>query len=95
MKKIDSKKILYGTHIGEHGYDNDKLTDEIQRLCIDRGMNFVTIRVPRTSEPLDEKYLIEWAKFCAENACKGFQSLYKRDTMYSKEPQYANQGGIR
>ena len=67
MKKIDPKKVLYGAHIGEHGYDLDKLTDEVKRLCIDRGMNFVTIRVPRTKEPLDEKYLVGWAKFCAEN----------------------------
>ncbi|MBO5879671.1 MAG: hypothetical protein J6Q68_03895 [Clostridia bacterium] len=67
MKQIDSKKVLYGAHIGEHGYELDALTDEIKRLCIARGMNFVTIRVPRVSEPIPEKYLIDWAKFCADN----------------------------
>ena len=67
MKQIDSKKILYGAHIGEHGYDADKLIDEVKRLCIARGMNFVTIRMPRSKEPLPSEYLIKWAKFCAEN----------------------------
>ena len=67
MKQIDSKKILYGAHIGEHGYDADKLIDEVKRLCIARGMNFVTIRMPRAKEPLPSEYLIKWAKFCAEN----------------------------
>ena len=67
MEQIDSKKILYGAHIGEHGYELDALTDEIKRLCIARGMNFVTIRMPRVSQPIPEKYLIDWAKFCADN----------------------------
>ena len=67
MKQIDSKKILYGTHIGEHGYDIDGLIDEIKRLCIARGMNFVIIRMPRTKEPIPSEYLIKWAKFCADN----------------------------
>ena len=67
MKQIDCKKILYGTHIGEHGYALDALTDEIKRLCIDRGMNFVTIRLPKTEKPIPAHYLIDWAKFCAEN----------------------------
>ena len=67
MKSIDPKKVLYGVHIGEHGYDSDLLIEDIKRLCLSRGMNFVTIRMPRVSEPLPEKYLIEWAKFCKDN----------------------------
>ena len=64
---LDPKKVLYGAHIGEHGYELDALTDEVKRLCVDRGMNFVTIRLPKTKEPIDQKYLIDWAKFCTEN----------------------------
>ena len=67
MAKIDPKKVLYGAHIGEHGYDADSLIDDVKKLCIDRDMNFVTIRMPRSKEPLPSSYLIKWAKFCAEN----------------------------
>ena len=66
MKQIDSKKVLYGAHIGEHGYDLDGLIDDIKRSCISRGMNFVTIRTPRR-KPVPGEYLVKWAKFCAEN----------------------------
>jgi len=67
MNQINPKKILYGVHIGEHGYDADTLTNDIQRLCIDRGMNFVTIRMPKIKEPISSELLIKWAKFCADN----------------------------
>ena len=68
MKQIDSKKVLYGAHIGEHGYEQDRLIDEVKRLCVDRGMNFVTIRMPRGLKgPIKDEYLIDWAKFCKDN----------------------------
>ena len=67
MNQIDPKKILYGSHIGEHGYKLDELTDEVKRLCVDRGMNFVIIRVPGGMKTPIHDYLISWAKYCAEN----------------------------
>ena len=68
MKQIDANKVLYGAHIGEHGYEQDGLINEVKRLCVDRGMNFVTIRMPKgLKAPMKDDYLINWARFCAEN----------------------------
>ena len=47
MKQLDGKKILYGAHIGEHGFDKDLIIKEIEENCLSRGMNFVTIRTPK------------------------------------------------
>lgn len=66
MKQLDSKKILYGAHIGEHGFDKDLIIKEIEENCLSRGMNFVTIRTPKR-KLVEPEYFIEWAKFCAEN----------------------------
>ncbi len=66
MKHENVKDILYGTHIGEHGYDVDEIINEIKTQCIDRGMNFVTIRTPKRVQ-IAHEYFIKWARFLAEN----------------------------
>lgn len=66
MKQVDPKKVLFGAHLGEHGLEPEKLVEQIDRLCIARGMNFVTIRTPKRT-PLDPQYLVDWAKYCADH----------------------------
>ena len=59
-------EILYGAHIGEHGFEVDEIIREIRENCIERGMNFVTIRTPKRT-PVEGKHFLEWARFLAEN----------------------------
>ena len=57
------KEMLYGLHIGEHGFDPESIARELKENCVDRGMNFVTIRPGNT--PVDQTYFIEWARYLA------------------------------
>lgn len=57
--------LLYGTHIGEHSFEPENIIREIQENCIDRGMNFVTIRTRR--EQIPQEVFLQWAKFLADN----------------------------
>lgn len=66
MEAKNMPKILYGLHIGEHGFDAENMINEIKTDCIDRGMNFATIRTPKRV-PVDPKYFLEWAKYLADN----------------------------
>lgn len=66
MKQVDSKKILYGAHLGEHGNSKEQLTHDIKACCVDRGMNFVTIRTPR-GKLVEPELFLQWAKYLAEN----------------------------
>lgn len=56
--------ILHGIHIGEHGFEADKIKEEIRIRCIEAGMNYIVIR-PRQDIP--EEYFVEWAQYLAEN----------------------------
>ncbi len=61
--------VLNGVHIGEHGFDPEKVIDEIYERCIKPGLNFVTIRtgyMGRRKE-VPQEYFIRWAKYMAEN----------------------------
>ena len=59
--------ILYGLHIGEHGFEVDKVLDELKENCVARGMNFVTLRTGKTRDPIPKKNFVEWASYLAEN----------------------------
>ncbi|MBQ2613948.1 MAG: hypothetical protein IJB80_01290 [Clostridia bacterium] len=63
---MNKDTILSGIHIGEHSFDPDAVIEEIQTRCIDKKMNFVTIRPPM-EESVPQEYFIKWAKFLAEN----------------------------
>ena len=58
-------EILYGFHVGEHGFVEDKIIDELREYAA-RGINFVTIRPPNFRK-IEERYYLEWAKFMAEH----------------------------
>ncbi|MBE6964655.1 MAG: hypothetical protein E7441_01315 [Ruminococcaceae bacterium] len=58
--------ILNGVHIGEHGFDPDKIIDDIKERAIDAGFNYVILR-PGKRKIFEQKYFIEWAKYLAEN----------------------------
>lgn len=61
--------VLNGVHIGEHGFDPDKVIDEIYERCVKPGLNFVTIRPGYMGRrvPIPQHYFVEWAKYMAEN----------------------------
>ncbi len=63
MKKTE---MLYGLHIGEHGFEPEEIIREIKENCIDRGMNFVTIRTPKRT-PVAPEHFLRWAKYLADN----------------------------
>ena len=65
MKKPYSEKTLFGTHIGEHGFFVETVFDELKE-CVENGINFVTIRPPRTAK-IEEHYYYDWAKYLADN----------------------------
>ena len=58
-------KTLFGAHVGEHGFVEDKVLDEIKEYAR-RGLNFVTIRPP-SERRIEDRYYYEWAKYLAEN----------------------------
>ena len=58
-------EILYGFHVGEHGFDKDKILDELKEYAA-RGINFITIRPPNNKK-VEEHYYLEWARFMAEH----------------------------
>ena len=58
-------KILYGFHVGEHGFVEDKIIDELKEYAA-RGINFITVRPPNFRK-IDERYYLEWARFMAEH----------------------------
>ncbi len=61
--------VLNGVHLGEHGFDPEKVIDEIYERCVKPGLNFVTIRPGYMGrrEEIPQKYFLEWAKYLAEN----------------------------
>ena len=62
-KEKDS--VLYGFHVGEHGFDKDKILAELEEYAA-RGINFITIRPPNRRK-VEESYYLEWARFMAEH----------------------------
>ncbi len=58
-------EILYGFHVGEHGFEKDKILAELKEYAA-RGINFITIRPPNFKK-VEESYYLEWAKFMAEH----------------------------
>lgn len=62
------ENMLYGVHIGEHGFDPEGVIDEINERVIKPGYNFVTIRTrARCGEILPHETYLKWAKHLAEN----------------------------
>lgn len=61
--------IINGIHIGEHGFDQQSVMNEIYERCIKQGLNFVTIRLGGGGrrKPIPQEYLVDWAKYLAEN----------------------------
>jgi len=63
-----NQNMLYGVHIGEHGFDPDGIIEEINERVIKPGYNFVTIRTrARQGDILPEEYYLKWAKYLKEN----------------------------
>lgn len=62
-----SDTVLNGVHIGEHGFDPDKVIDEIYERCVQTGLNFVTIRPGYKSRRpyIPQHYFLEWAEYLA------------------------------
>lgn len=58
-------EILYGFHVGEHGFEKDKILAELKEYAA-RGINFITIRPPNYKK-VEESYYLEWARFMAEH----------------------------
>ncbi|NLD87184.1 MAG: hypothetical protein GX633_02870 [Clostridiales bacterium] len=57
--------IISGIHVGEHSFEPEAVIREIKERCIDRGMNFVTIRTNRETVPAE--YFYKWAEFLRDN----------------------------
>ncbi len=64
MKK-EHDRILYGVHVGEHGFVEDAIIDELREYH-EKGINFVTIRPPG-GRRIDERYYLDWARFLAQH----------------------------
>ena len=62
---MEKDHILFGIHIGEHGFNADTVIDEINERCIEPGFNHVCIR-PR-GPVFDQSYFIKWAEYLTEN----------------------------
>ncbi len=92
---MDRDIILNGIHIGEHGFEPEKIKDEIYERCIKSGLNFVTLRPcykTRRNE-IPQHYFVEWARYLAENkiyfiflytvqhAPEGRKSLFDAETV--------------
>ena len=61
------ENLLYGLHIGEHAFDVDHILQELKENCVERGMNFVTLRTSKTKAPIPKETFVSWAKYLAEN----------------------------
>lgn len=66
MSKQYPKDFLYGLHLGEHGFIPENIINELKENCLDRGMNFATIR-PAKFTQVEPDYYRKWAKFCRDN----------------------------
>ena len=65
MRKPYADKTLFGVHVGEHGFFEDKVMDEIKEY-VEKGVNFITIRPPRKRK-IEEHYYYDWARYMAAN----------------------------
>lgn len=63
---MKENEILYGLHIGEHGFEPEQIIREIEENCIARGMNFVTIRTPKRT-PVEPAHFLRWAEYLAKH----------------------------
>ena len=61
----EKDNVLFGFHVGEHGFDKDGVMAELREYA-ERGINFITIRPPN-KRMVEESYYLEWAKFMAEH----------------------------
>ena len=62
------ENMLYGVHIGEHGFEPASVIEELKARVVDHGYNFVTIRTrARKGEILPHEAYVEWARYLAEN----------------------------
>ena len=62
------ENMICGIHIGEHGFDADRVIEEINERVIKPGYNFVTIRTrARLGEIVPHETYVKWAKYLAEN----------------------------
>ena len=59
------EKILYGFHVGEHGFDKESVMAELREYA-ERGINFITIRPPNNKK-VEEHYYLDWARFMAQH----------------------------
>ncbi len=59
------EKILYGFHVGEHGFDKESVMAELREYA-EHGINFITIRPPNNKK-VEEHYYLDWARFMAQH----------------------------
>ena len=64
MKPIN-EDMLYGFHVGEHGFDKESVMAELREYAA-RGVNFITIRPPNFVK-VEDSYYLEWARFLADH----------------------------
>ena len=64
MKPIN-EDMLFGFHVGEHGFDKESVMAELREYAA-RGINFITIRPPNRVK-IEDEYYLEWARFLAEH----------------------------
>ena len=57
--------VLHGVHLGEHSFEADKMIEEIRERAVEKGLNFVEIRI--ASRLVPKETYIKWAKYMAEN----------------------------
>ena len=63
-----NENMIYGIHIGEHGFSEESVVDEIKERVLKPGYNFVTIRTrARFGETVAHETYLKWAKLLADN----------------------------
>ncbi len=58
--------IFNGIRLGEYDMIPEEVIDEVQRRCIDRGMNYIEIDMSKSPIPAED-YILELVRFLAEN----------------------------
>ncbi len=58
--------ILNGVRVGEYDFKVEDVKEDVQKRCIDRGMNFVEIDLNRGDKPAAE-YIEDFVKFLKDN----------------------------
>ncbi len=80
--------ILNGVRIGEYDFIPETAKDEIQKRCIEKGMNYVEIDLGKSSRPAED-YVLELAKFLAENKVYFVFNTARKDVSVGFDSDFA------